>query len=378
MNFKISLGGGFTLKKILTLFFIIFLTGCSDSDKVNNSEINEDIAEANTVAESDTTVNLNETKAYSKEILYIIEYLKNKNQNNENEVLYLEYANLDNDSEEEVVIGFGNSNVDYAMDNGINIYSNIYLLEKNGDTFDVITLYAVKNHENSLSEETFIKLEDAVTKIELVKFDGFDVPLLHIEKIELRGAHSFELYRFDNSICELVLSSAVGAGFGIGYNSIIDMDNNGVYDGYIESLYGTGTLFYQINEHYISVDNTFIFNDFLDFEYEPSDTPEDIVLDYYKLTAINDYETPAISSALSEISQVEVEVDMDILKYATVLNTIHLGLDIDPIILFSTETSENTATVLVEIEFEGDKRKFQEFYLEKINDRWIIIGYKSL
>ncbi len=349
-NFKIALG----------LILVFATAGCTQ--KVEEPNISElPLVEESNVSKERIIEDDNSLKAQ------IVNYLGNEGVDVSKEVLFFEETNLDLDENKDYVIGFGEQSKfgqsDYETFSVKGKYSWKFVVEETNGSF------THKEIENYGPLDYY--------GMSIVNFKEFDYPLIYCRVADPDSAvNGFDLFRYIDN--EVNIHTPSASGTRICNDDIFDIDKDGVYDGYTQYRPGYDYLRHVVTKTYEAKNGEFVLSDYQIVLWEYPETPRDVVLYYYTLAVLQDYEQTTIrpiQEYLDDMSLVDVDIDFEKIDEETVANT---DYQLEPYLRFTTENNveSNKAKVEVYIVDEEAEEHYQDFNLEKIEGKWKIVKYK--
>lgn len=197
--------------------------------------------------------------------------------------------------------------------------------------------------------------------VRIVKLDNKKQKYI-LEKLTNGAALSgFALYEIDGDGLELIEYSASPTG--VGDDHLVDTNEDGYYDGYVQNRYSYEVLNFDVSRYYKWDGQAFVFDSTGIQLYDYPDNPRDVVSQFLKLNILNNYEEKCdgISKRLSELNisnkKMKFEKEDD---WCSALQVDDIGYDVNE--------KGSTADVGVTLESESTT-----FSLVKNSDKWQII-----
>ncbi len=227
---------------------------------------------------------------------------------------------------------------------------------------------------------TFILREDGNSIQELGKTDGYGYATSGVELIKLKGENKkyiktdltnwyklsgFALYEIDNDAIKQIAYSASATGAGEDY--LVDLDEDGYYDGFVQNRYSYDVLYYYVSRFYDWDGQDFkLQSTSINLDNYP-EKPEAVVSQFLKLSILNNYEEKCdeLSKRLSELNVSNKKLSFE--KEYAWFEALQLE-NID----FNVKENGDSATVTATIEDEDI-----EFILTKANEKWHISDFKG-
>lgn len=188
--------------------------------------------------------------------------------------------------------------------------------------------------------------------------------------------NGFVLYDLTGNELNIIESSSSYTG--TGNDELLDSDNDGKYDGFVQDRYSYDTLYYDIQFYYIWNGKEFIYNNMdIDLNEYPNDI-KSVILEYMSLYYLYDGKNEQIYKRLNELSDVDIFNDgyIEISKlYSPIYNSL---LEINEEIDFSIDEYEENTYVNITWKDEEENIYSYNLNLKQINGKWKIISSTHL
>jgi hypothetical protein len=275
------------------------------------------------------------------------------------DVLFEKYYDFDSDNKDELIIAFGYDN---DNDNDKDYVEDIYYVGKDENEF------IVYSHLESSCYNYY--------SVDLIYLEGKEQPVLYFRNTNYVNLVGFELYEIkDKAFNQMVYSASAT---GVGYDEMLDLDEDGVYTGYLQTRKSYDSLYTNLNRHYSYINGEFILEDIsADFYNYPS-TPEDVVREYLNmhcLLRLENIDIPDIESRLKELCPRNFNPPIlydynEMVEY----NMLYEGS-----IEFKTNTYEDSNIAKVIVNYSNNQKEMEVVYsLSECESKWIICDYKVL
>ncbi len=285
-----------------------------------------------------------------------IDFLKDKDDYDKNDS-FLFYANedIDLDGNNEVIIATGISNEDPIS----SYVSQLYILRDNNG--EIVQLGEnLANQGYSVYELVLVQLQN--------KPKGY----IYSGLTNGGGLTGFNLIELTNNQPKIVTYSASATG--AGNDEIMDFDNDGKMDGYIQNRWSYDVLYYPLTRIYTLTNNGFELSETEIELPNYSMNIEGVILQYISLRTLNIEKSSEVDKRLSELCMDEKGNELDFsseIWHSAILNTI---IDFENKITFIIDENEDTAEVTIKFFDENDDNKEYErkFHLIKTDNSWRI------
>lgn len=332
------------MKKIICKCLIIticVLLLCSCTSKTSDSEIKA----------TDNEVSVTNKSEVSKDIWNIDNLKMHLKIDEESEVLFEEYYDFNEDGIDELIIAFGYDNGeerDYVDD-----IFYIGLIDENYEVY-----HRLEHSGYSYFEVDLIRLEDK------------EKPVLYCKITNQVNLEGFELYDIrDNTFNQLVYSASAT---GSGHDEMLDLDEDGVYNSYLQKRQSYDSLYTLLYRYYIYADGMFVLDNISANFYNYPSTPEDVVREYINLHALLVYEDrniPDINVRLNELCPRNFEPPY-LYTFEDMVNH-NIFLDI-PFILRTETFEQNNITYVYQEHQTDDKVPTVVYSLCENDGKWEI------
>jgi len=329
----------------------------NESDKINTQEyVNFDSIDK-TLEESKENIDKNEVSKENKDDSKIyppqkyVDFIKSKDKDPTNEILFYENCDIDLDGNNETIIASGYSDIDPTL----TYVSQLYILRDNNGYIEQLG--------NNLAESGYAVYDVKVLQIQ-------DMPRKYIYCGLTNGVNllGFEVYELVDSKPQVLCYSASGTGSGD--DEIRDFNNDGQYDGYVQNRSSYDVLYYPLYNIYRWEKDKFVLkNTSVEIPEYPKEI-KDVIVQYLSLKVIDTKKSKEVNNRLSEMSSHEREfnIPQDI-WYTAVYNTIQ---EFDNGIQFDINENNNSAGIVATyVDEENEKYKIT-FHMNKVEDRWCI------
>lgn len=204
-----------------------------------------------------------------------------------------------------------------------------------------------------------------ISNVELIKLQGDNKKYIKTNLTNWANLSGFELYDVDkNTIRQIIYSaSATGAGD----DHLIDFDEDGYYDGFVQNRFSYDVFYYYVSRYYEWNGQDFkLVSTSINLDSYP-EKPEAVVSQFLKLSILNNYEEKCdeLSKRLSELNNSNKKLTFE-KEYAW---TEALQLEN---IVFNVNENGNSTIVSVTMQDE-----VMEFILTKENGKWHISDFRN-
>lgn len=334
-------GGILRMKKIVSMLFLIILSmnliSCSKNtvDRVDN-EKNENQIE-NTVKATSNTSDL--IKAYINEELI---------EDNE-KILFYSDEDINLDGNNEVIVAIGMEGEDKLS---TYIGKAFLLKEVDGE---------IKQIGDNFAESLY-----TVYEVKLISLAEDEKKYIYCGLTNGANLIGFRIIELDDmGLNEIAYSaSATGAGS----DEIMDFDNDGKIDGYVQNRWSYDVLYYSVKNIYEYNNQKFeLIKTEVDLPEYPTD-PGEVVREYLALNALELQKSEEVSERLAKLCHQDVRgvIDFSNEELFEALSSENLEFERE----HESTAKENGITANVIVSIEGNKR--YKFTLNKENDIWSI------
>ena len=329
------------MKKIVSMLILIMLAmnlvSCSKNtvDNVDNEKNDNQIE--NTVKNTSNASDL--IKAYINEELIEAD----------EKILFCYDEDIDLDGNNEVIVAIGTEGEDKLS----TFVGKAYVLkEVDGE---------VRRIGDNFAESLY-----AVYEVKLISLAGDEKKYIYCGLTNGANLVGFRIFEpGDNGLDEIAYSaSATGAGS----DEIIDSDNDGKIDGYVQNRWSYDVLYYSVRNIYEYNNQKFeLVKTEVELPEYPT-SPEEVVREYLALNALELQKSEEVSERLGKLCQQDVRgvIDLSNEELFEALSSENLEFESDNEIT----AKENGITANVIVSIEGNKR--YKFTLNKEKDIWSI------
>lgn len=265
---------------------------------------------------------------------------------NSDDIVFEERGDIDLDGIEEVIIATGYDDV----------VSGVYCLKMKNQK-----VVGVKN--NPAQEGGY-----AIYEVKLIKLQDSPQTYLYCGLTNYVNLYGFMVYELKGD--ELMQIAYSASPTGAGDDSLNDSDGDGQYDGYTQYRYSYDVLYYDTQRIYVWNGRQFV-NEvtFVDV-YEYPETPEDVVISYLSLRAINDGYSEEIKERLLEmckLSDEQITLDLEV-WYRAAYNA-YMGFEDTRM---TCEVSEREASVSIVHKDDDGNIHYLDSTLVYEDGKWVI------
>ncbi|MBI9015002.1 MAG: hypothetical protein JEZ08_22415 [Clostridiales bacterium] len=350
-------------KYIILIIMVMILTGCKNIDDKKNDLVNkseENNIDNNRIEEQVSedigiTIELEENSQETESIQEgVLNFLKQNEYDVELDIIFDTYQDFDEDGNTEIIIALGKSN--------------------GSDYDDVDVIYYLELKDNEFILRKLVEQSGyGIYEVELVNINGYKKPFLHCKKTNYSNLTGFELYKIGNdTLCQFEYSAS---DIGTGHDELVDYDNDGRYDGYIQDRSGYDVLYYPTRRYY-SFNYGFSVKTAVDIDlFAYPQKPDEVVKEYLELSFIKSIENvdiPTIDERINEL-HINGKSSAIIYEYDVLYKT---ALAIDPMLDFSTEISDDKAVIKTSSTNRYSKEYEVEYVLEVRDEKWTIISQR--
>jgi hypothetical protein len=283
-----------------------------------------------------------------------LNFIKAKHPDIVDQLIFFANDDLDLDGKNEVVLAFGSVSVDARSSNIAQIY---VLRDRNGDLEQLGENLALGGY--SLYEIKLISLQNMPNRYIYVGVTNGD---------RLEG---FKIFEISADGIKTIVSSASATG--VGDDEIIDNNNDGQIDGFVQIRSSYDVLYYSLNKTYIWDKSGFILSGtHIEIPAYP-DNIKDVLTQYLSLRALNIEKSSEAEKRLSELCIFVGSYNVDISWAVWGSALYHSTMGIDKVMDFNIKENDVDADAAVSYLGEDNKQKYQlYFHLLKTDGKWQI------
>lgn len=245
-----------------------------------------------------------------------------------NELIYFKEEDIDLDGKKEAIVALGELSKEDEMETSVN---QIFLLRN------------VSGKIKKLYD--FQRCGYSVNAVKLVSLHGKKQKYIYLSLTNYVNLTGFDLLELAQNKVKSICYSASPSGRG--HDDLVDNDNNGKFDGYVQFRDNTDALYYDVEVDYVFKGNVFTRSETHVEMPKYLETIEELILQYISLRSLDFGDSSEVSQRLKEIC---VDKDAPALKWdkdAWSDGYIKSYLALDGQIEFDTEVNDNNATVFV-------------------------------
>jgi len=275
-----------------------------------------------------------------------MDYLKAMDQIQEDyEVVdYFEYdLNADGQVESLVSVGF------YSDDIYEKYINKVYVIGKNPELAIINTI------------------EDAysIYDVDIIQLSESKDFFIHCKLTNGGNLEGFALYKLEGS--ELISVWHSASATGAGNSELVDKNEDGLYDSYIQDLWSYDVLWYRTHREFSWYDNQFVLMESVVDVYEyPSDIV-DVVMQFISLSMIDDNVSLEIRDRITEICIEDFEYSFESISFNDIVSA---QLMIDGYMIFDVSEDGSKGEVLVSSDEEAMNDYEYQFMMTKIEGKW--------
>lgn len=275
----------------------------------------------------------------------------------DSKVMFEELYDFNNDGVDELIIAFGyenNEEQDYIDD----IY---YIGLIDGK-------YEVYDHLEHSGYHYF--------DVDFIHLENKENPVLYCRITNYADLEGFELYDVQsNSLHQMVYSASHT---GVGYDEMLDVDEDGIYQGYLQKRESYDSLYTVLYRRYSYIDGSFVLEDIsADFYNYPS-TAEETVRQFLNLhTLLNNEEMdiPDVDSRINELCPKNFK-PAHVCSMEEMMNY-NMSLD-TPFVLRTESFEQNNITYVYQEHESDDKFPTVVYSLGENDGKWQIYDYRVI
>lgn len=285
----------------------------------------------------------------------------NPNVLKENKLIYFKEEDIDLDGKKEAIVALGEVDKDNILQTSV---SDLFLLRNDNGI--------IKKLAYNFGKDTYF-----INEVEIIKLQGKRESCIYLGLTNSSNLEGFSLFELiDNKLKNFCYSAS---GSGVGEDSLVDKDHNGIYDGYVQFRSNMDVLYYEVDAHYVFKDNVFKHAEtHVEISPDYPDGIEEVLLQYISLRSLDFGESKEVNKRLKLICK---DQTADALKWnKTVWAQAYIAnyLGFEKKINFDIDLQEvyeiATATFI-----DDHQKEYQcQFTMEMTNYKWQIIKVELL
>ncbi|KAF2339781.1 hypothetical protein [Flavobacterium tistrianum] len=327
--------------RVLLLVLAIQLTSCG---KEKTTDVKEETSQKLMV--SDTIFD-------SKNPYYIFIQKNNPEVLKENKLIYFKEEDIDFDGKKEAIVALGEIDKEDEMQTSV---SDIFLLRNENGVIKKI--------------DDFGSYGYTIYTVKLVSLQGKRQKYIYLGLTNGANLKGFSLQELENNKLKKICTSASATG--VGNDDLVDENNDGKYDGYVQLRNGIDALYYEIDIHYIFKNGTFQQSrTHVEIPPEYPDTIEEILLQYISLRSLGFGESKEVNQRLKLICKDQNASSLKWNADAWAEGYFNSYMELDNRIQFQIQ--EDTYTTTATYTDENKKQYECQFELREYGNIWQII-----
>lgn len=328
--------------KVVIIVLVAQLTSCGKEKTAEKKGIPDKLTVSNIVFDA-------------KNPYYIFIQKNNPNVLKENELICFKEEDIDLDGKKEAIVALGEIDKEDELQTFV---SDLFLLRNENGT--------IKKLAYNFGKDTY-----SINKVKLISLQGKKQSYIYLgltNGVNLKGFSLFELV--NNEVKSFAYSAS---GSGVGEDDLVDNDQDGKFDGYVQFRSNMDALYYEIDALYILKDNAFKRSEtHVEISPDYPETIENLLLQYISLRSLNFGESDEVNKRLKLICKDQKASSIKWNKEAWGKGYLKNYLSLDGEITFDIQEQEEYVTATVTFIDEDQKKYELQFELELINYKWQI------
>lgn len=271
----------------------------------------------------------------------------------EKKLIYFKEEDIDLDGKKEVLVALGEIDKEDETQTSV---SDLFLLRNDNGI--------IKKIAYNFGKEGYF-----VYRVKLVYLQGKKQSCIYLGLTNGVNLKGFSLFELVNDKMKKIVYSASGTG--VGDDDLVDDNQDGKYDGYVQYRSNIDALYYDVEAHYVFEDDVFKLSEtHVEIPKEYPDTIEGILLQYISLRSLNFGESKEVNQRLKLLCKDPNANSIKWNKTAWTEGYFKSYMELDGKIEFQIQDGDY-ASIATYID-ENQKQYQLKFDVEKVDDKWQI------